>query len=100
MSKVADAQGRTEAFGACLALMVLGFVINATSHSVEQMSAGQIFYGFGLTGLQFIQQILSADTTSLEDRSIYCSALYSPGIFTSWVGAPLVNTLVPNHWRW
>lgn len=100
MAKVADSQGRPEALGLCLLLVVVGFVVNATSRSVEQISAGQILYGFGQTGLQFVQQLLSADTTTLANRSIFSSALYSPAIFTAWAGAPIVGALVPSHWRW
>lgn len=100
MAKVADAFGRSEAFSASLLAIVLGFVINATSRNLGTMAAGQIFYSMGQVGIMFLQQILAADTTTLINRSIFGSLLYSPPIFTAWIGGPVVESLVPAHWRW
>ena len=100
MAKVADASGRAEAMSASLAAILLGFIINSTSHRLSQLAVGQIFYSIGQNGVLFIQQVLAADTTTLENRTIFSSMLYSPAIFTAWAGAPIVSALVPRNWRW
>ncbi|KAJ3477781.1 hypothetical protein NLG97_g8748 [Lecanicillium saksenae] len=100
MAKIADASGRAEAFSVSLVSIVLGFAINATSHNLGTMAAGQIFYSIGQVGIMFLQQILAADTTTLENRSIFGSLLYSPPILTAWIGGPMVEALVPTDWRW
>ncbi|KAJ6785211.1 hypothetical protein PWT90_02945 [Aphanocladium album] len=100
MAKIADASGRAEAFSVSLVSIVLGFVINATSQSLGTMAAGQIVYSIGQVGIMFLQQILAADTTTLANRSIFGSLLYSPPILTAWIGGPIVEALVPTHWRW
>jgi hypothetical protein len=64
------------------------------------LAAGQIFYTIGQIGIQFLQQILTADTTTLENRSFFASLLLAPALFTSWIGAPIVAALVPDQWRW
>lgn len=100
MAKVADAWGRMEALNLSVGSIVIGFIINASSRNLGQLAAGQIFYTIGQVGIQFLQQILTADTTTLENRSVFGSLLLAPAIFTAWIGAPIVAELVPQHWRW
>ncbi|XWW94943.1 hypothetical protein V2A60_002893 [Cordyceps javanica] len=100
MAKIADASGRAEALSISLVSIVLGFVVNAASRNLGTMAAGQVFYSVGQVGVMFVQQILAADTTTLENRSLFGSLLYAPPIFTAWIGGPMVEALVPTHWRW
>lgn len=100
VAKIADASGRAEALSVSLVSIVLGFAINAASRNMGTMAAGHVFYSFGQVGIVFLQQILAADTTTLENRSVFGALLYSPPIFTAWIGGPMVQALVPAHWRW
>ncbi|KAK3185939.1 hypothetical protein K4F52_005394 [Lecanicillium sp. MT-2017a] len=95
LAKVADAAGRAEAISLGVLSITIGFVINATSQNLGGLSAGQVFYSFGQTGITFLQQILAADTTTLANRSLLGGLLYSPFVFTSWAGAAIVEALVP-----
>lgn len=100
MAKIADASGRAEALSVSLVSIALGFVINASSRNLGTMAAGQVLYVIGQVGILFLQQILAADTTTLANRSLFGALLYSPPILTAWVGGPMVEALVPTHWRW
>lgn len=100
MAKIADAPGRAEALSVSLASLVLGFVVNAASRNLGAMAAGQVFYSAGQAGVVFLQQILAADTTTLANRAVFGSLLYAPPIVTAWIGGPMVEALVPTHWRW
>ncbi|OAA69162.1 siderochrome-iron transporter MirC [Cordyceps fumosorosea ARSEF 2679] len=100
MAKIADVSGRSEALTVSLVAIALGFVINATSHSLGTMAAGQAFYAIGQVGIVFLQQIVAADTTTLANRALFSALLYSPPIVTAWVAGPMVEALVPANWRW
>ncbi|OAA57579.1 siderophore iron transporter [Niveomyces insectorum RCEF 264] len=100
MAKLADVWGRCEAISLAVVFIVVGFIINASSHSLGQLASGQIFYAIGYIGIEFLQQVLTADTTTLENRSFFGSLILSPAIFTAWISAPIVSALVPEDWRW
>ncbi|KAK8143819.1 hypothetical protein G3M48_006699 [Beauveria asiatica] len=100
VAKIADASGRAEALSVSLVSIVLGFTINAASRNLATMAAGHVFYSIGQVGVVFLQQILAADTTTLENRSAFGALLHSPPIFTAWIAGPMVQALVPAHWRW
>ncbi|KAJ4165472.1 hypothetical protein LMH87_007104 [Akanthomyces muscarius] len=100
MAKIADASGRAEALSVSLVSIVLGFVVNAASRNLGALAAGQVFYSVGQVGVVFLQQILAADTTTLANRAVFGSLLYAPPIVTAWIGGPMVEALVPTHWRW
>ncbi|KAM3445508.1 hypothetical protein NHJ13734_000421 [Beauveria thailandica] len=95
VAKIADASGRAEALSVSLVSIVLGFTINAASRNLATMAAGHVFYSIGQVGVVFLEQILAADTTTLENRSVFGALLYSPPIFTAWIGGPMVQALVP-----
>ena len=100
MAKTADVYGRFEAISISIIAITVGLIVNASSKSMADLAVGQVFYSIGQIGLQFLQQIFTADTTTLENRSFFSSLLLAPAIFTAWIGAPMVSSLVPAHWRW
>ncbi|KAL7904426.1 MFS general substrate transporter [Trichoderma velutinum] len=100
LARAANIWGLLEAFSLSIAAILVGFAINAASQNIGGLAAGQIFYTIGQVGIQFLQQILVAEITTLENRSILGSLILSPTIFTSWIGAPIVSAIVPAKWRW
>ena len=54
----------------CFSSLSFGYVLIATFHSIGHIAAGKIFYAFGYTGLQMLQQIIIADLTSLRWRFV------------------------------
>ncbi|KAL7927539.1 siderophore iron transporter [Trichoderma austrokoningii] len=95
LARTANIWGLLEAFSISIAAILIGFAINAASQNLGSLTAGQMFYTIGQVGIQFLQQILIADITTLENRSILGSLVLCPTIFTSWIGAPIVSTMVP-----
>ncbi|KAF3074718.1 Siderophore iron transporter 1 [Trichoderma lentiforme] len=100
LARAANVWGLLEAFSLSIVAILIGFAINAASQNLGGLAAGQIFYTIGQVGIQFLQQILVAEITTLENRSILGSLILSPTIFTSWIGAPIVSAMVPAKWRW
>ncbi|EHK21609.1 uncharacterized protein TRIVIDRAFT_52812 [Trichoderma virens Gv29-8] len=100
LARAANIWGQLEAFSLSIAAILLGFAIDAASQNIGGLAAGQILYTIGQVGIQFLQQLLVADITTLENRSILGSLILSPTIFTSWIAAPIVSTMAPTRWRW
>ncbi|KAK3399226.1 siderophore iron transporter mirC [Sordaria brevicollis] len=101
MAKIADVFGRLEAFVISIVLCVLGYILMAASQNVETYASAQIFYAAGSTGLQILQQVFIADTSSFLNRALFSSLPDSPFLVTVWIG-PLIASaiLATTTWRW
>ncbi|KAI8954572.1 siderophore iron transporter mirC [Xylaria longipes] len=101
MAKIADVFGRLEAFTICIFLYVLGYIQMAASGNVQTFAAAQIFYSAGSTGLQILQQIFIADTSSLVNRALLSSLPDVPFLATTWIGPIIGNAFIATStWRW
>ncbi len=101
MAKIANAFGRLEAFSISVFLYVIGYIQMAGSNNVKTFAAAQIFYSAGNTGLQILQQIFIADTSTLLNRALWSSLPDIPFLITVWIGAPIANSLLTRtSWRW
>lgn len=100
-AKIADVFGRLEAFTVAVALYTLGYILQASSSSVEVFAAAQIFYSAGSQGLQLLQQIFAADTTDLLNRAFFSTIFDIPFLWTTWAGSPIAQSILTNStWRW
>lgn len=101
MAKVADAFGRLEAFCFAIALFVAGYTQMAASTNVQTYAAAQIFYSSGSTGLQILQQIFIADTSSLLNRALFSMLPELPFLATVWLGPMIAQWILDTtSWRW
>jgi len=101
MAKVADVFGRLEAFCISIILCVLGYVQMALSHNVQTYASAQIFYSAGSTGLQILQQVFIADTSSFLNRGLLSSIPDSPFLVTVWIGPAIAAAILAHaSWRW
>ncbi|KAI1074104.1 siderochrome-iron transporter MirC [Whalleya microplaca] len=101
MAKIADAFGRLEAFIICITLYILGYIQMAASINVQAFASAQIFYSAGFTGLQILQQIFIADTSSMTNRALLSSLPDVPFLVTVWIG-PIIGAAIvsTSTWRW
>ncbi|KAF3901352.1 hypothetical protein ABW21_db0203077 [Orbilia brochopaga] len=101
MAKVADVFGRFEAFTFAILLYVIGYIMLASSNSVESYAGAQVFYAAGATGLQILQQVFIADTTDLLNRALFSSLPDLPFLWTVWAGPEIGAAVLKNStWRW
>ena len=101
MAKVADVFGRLEAFSISILLLVLGYMQMATSTNVQRFAAAQLFYSAGGTGLQILQQIFIADTSSLVNRGILSTMPAVPYMINVWIGSLIGGVILKTiGWRW
>ena len=101
MAKIADVFGRLEAFCISILLCLLGYLQMAVSQNVETYASAQIFYSAGSTGLQILQQVFIADTSSFLNRALFSSLPDSPFLVTVWIGPAIAAAILANtSWRW
>ncbi|KAF3937722.1 hypothetical protein ABW19_dt0202841 [Dactylella cylindrospora] len=101
MAKIADVFGRFEAFSVAILFFIIGYIMLATSNSVETYAGAQVFYAAGATGLQLLQQVFVADTTDLLNRALFSSLPDLPFLWTVWAGPEVASAVLANTtWRW
>ncbi|KAK0646236.1 siderophore iron transporter mirC [Cercophora newfieldiana] len=101
MAKIADVFGRLEAFSTSVVLLLLGYIQMAASRNVETYASAQIFYSAGGTGLQILQQVFIADTSTFHNRALLSSLPDSPFLVTVWIGPAIASViLAKSTWRW
>lgn len=101
MAKFADVFGRLEAFCISILLLVLGYMQVATSTNVRRFAAAQLFYAAGGTGLQILQQIFIADTSSLKNRGLLATIPAVPYMVNVWIGSLVGGAILKSiGWRW
>lgn len=101
MAKVADVFGRFEAFCISVFIYVLGYAQMAASRNVQTYASAQIFYSAGSTGLQILQQVFIADSSTLLNRALFASLPDLPFLVTVWVGPMIADGILQRTtWRW
>lgn len=101
MAKIADVFGRFEAFCLCVIIYVAGDIQMALSRNVQTYASAQIFYSAGATGLQILQQVFIADSSSLLNRALLANLPDTPFLVTVWIG-PMIGAAILKYaiWRW
>ncbi|KAL4901900.1 hypothetical protein BDW74DRAFT_67763 [Aspergillus multicolor] len=101
MAKIADVFGRFEAFCVSILIYVLGYIQMAASTNVQTYASAQIFYAAGSTGLQILQQVFIADSSSLLNRALLALLPELPFLVTVWIGPTIADAVLENSsWRW
>ncbi|KAE8134638.1 major facilitator superfamily domain-containing protein [Aspergillus pseudotamarii] len=101
MAKIADVFGRFEAFCVCILIYVLGYIQMAASTNVQTYASAQIFYSAGSTGLQILQQVFIADSSSLLNRAFLALLPEFPFLVTVWIGPAIADAVIRHSsWRW
>lgn len=101
MAKVADVFGRFEAFCLGITIYILGYIQMAASGNVQAYASAQIFYSAGSTGLQILQQVFIADSSSLLNRALLALLPEFPFLITVWIGPTIADAILRHaSWRW
>ncbi|RDW66369.1 hypothetical protein BP6252_10004 [Coleophoma cylindrospora] len=96
---IADSYGRFESFLFSITILTVGFVGLALSPGLDTFMFSQFAYATGQVGIQFMETIIVADTSSLPNRALATAMPMTPWMITVFTAAPIVEALVPDHWR-
>ncbi|TFK94589.1 MFS general substrate transporter [Polyporus arcularius HHB13444] len=100
IAKIADHVSRPWAYLFSLFFYVLGYIIIASSKTVNAFAAGQVIYKVGNVGLDLVTTIIIGDVSPLEWRGLFQGLASAPWIINSFVAGYITADLGTGGWRW
>ncbi|KAK3706078.1 hypothetical protein LTR37_012905 [Vermiconidia calcicola] len=101
VAKLMDIFGRPQGFVLMLSCAVIGLIMMASTGSVEEYAAAQVFYWVGMNGLAYVLDVFIADTSSLKWRGLMFAFSTSPYIATTFAGPAAAQSFYNGAgWRW
>ncbi|WFC95640.1 hypothetical protein MBRA1_002292 [Malassezia brasiliensis] len=100
VAKLADVAGRISTLLAVLALYAGGYAVMASATSFAMLLVGTIAQSLGSTGVQVLQSVIIADTTSVQWRGLLIATVNLPYLINFAVTGPFVDHILRTHgWR-
>lgn len=99
VAKVIDTWGRPHGLAAMVAIATVGLAMMAVCRSATTYAVAQILHAVGFSGLTYILDIIIADTSSLQDRTLAFAFAGSPAIVTNFLGPPAAQWFL-RHSSW
>ncbi|KNG91630.1 siderophore iron transporter mirB [Aspergillus nomiae NRRL 13137] len=100
IAKLLNLWDRTVALSLMLVVAIIGLIVMACCHNITIYCVAQAFITVGLTGLIFSLDVLTADTSTAQDRALAFAFTSSPYIIMAFAGAPLSASFNGLNWRW
>lgn len=99
VAKVIDTWGRPQGLAAMVIIATVGLAMMAGCRSAATYAAAQILHAVGFSGFTYILDIIVADTSSLQDRTLAFAFAGSPAIVTNFFGPPAAQWFL-HHSSW
>ncbi|KAK7713242.1 hypothetical protein SLS64_004491 [Diaporthe eres] len=100
VAKIIDTWGRPQGLAAMVAIATVGLAMMAGCSSAATYAAAQILHAVGFSGFTYILDIIVADTSSLQDRTLAFAFAGSPAIVTNFLGPPAAQWFLRySSWR-
>ncbi|KAH8826554.1 MFS general substrate transporter [Flagelloscypha sp. PMI_526] len=104
VAMIADNTSRPRTYVISLLFFMLGFIIIASSKSVEAVAAGQVFAAIGTTGIAMITDVIVADISPLKWHGLVNALPAAPYIVNAFISGYIIDAFVvadqPEKWRW
>ncbi|TXT07886.1 uncharacterized protein COLE_04810 [Cutaneotrichosporon oleaginosum] len=103
IAKMADLLSRPFALSLAVFFYTLGFILVASSRTVQAVVAGQVIYTLGTSGITQVTGILIADITSLQWRGAVIGAYSLPWVLNAFVAGYItegISAFSNDGWRW
>ncbi|KAI1370316.1 putative siderochrome-iron transporter [Hypoxylon crocopeplum] len=101
IAKIIDIWGRPEGFALMTCFATLGVILMAVSKNVETYAAALVFYRVGENGMNFILDVLVADTSKLRNRALALAVMSAPFLATTFAGPAAAEDFLEGiGWRW
>jgi MFS family permease len=85
VAKILDLGSRPMGYAAGIAFYVLGFIVIASSKSVQTVAGGQVLNTVGTTFINLAQAVIVSDLSSLKNRALLQSCLSVPWLINAFV---------------
>lgn len=100
VAKIIDTWGRPQGLAAMVFIATVGLAMMAGCSSAATYAAAQILHAVGFSGFTYILDIIVADTSSLQDRTLAFAFAGSPAIVTNFLGPPAAQWFLHySSWR-
>ncbi|KAJ6133472.1 major facilitator superfamily domain-containing protein [Penicillium samsonianum] len=100
IAKILNIWDRVVALTSMLFIAMIGLILMACCHNISTYCVAQAFVTVGFTGLIFCVDVLTADTSKVQDRALAFAFTSSPYIIMAFAGAPLSESFNKTNWRW
>ncbi|RPD55466.1 MFS general substrate transporter [Lentinus tigrinus ALCF2SS1-7] len=100
IAKIADHVSRPWAYLFSLVFYVIGYIIIASSKTVNAFAAGQVIYKVGNVGLDLVTTIVIGDVSPLQWRGLFQGINSAPWIINSFIAGYITADLGTGGWRW
>lgn len=102
-AKMSDIFGRGEMYPVATLFVVIGYILAASANGFSAFAAGTILRAVGLTGINSINTIIIADTTTARQRGFGVNFQFFPYLVLPWVAAEIISSVVSPGgvgWKW
>ncbi|KAF5326811.1 hypothetical protein D9619_005127 [Psilocybe cf. subviscida] len=101
IAKIAAAGSRGTAYAFVRLFYVVGYIVIASTNSVETVAGWIILYTIGYTGVRLLTQNIIADMTTLKWRGLVSGLISLPFVVNAFVGANIsASILERSGWQW
>ncbi|KAI8716564.1 MFS domain-containing protein [Fusarium sp. LHS14.1] len=101
LAKFLDIAGRAEGYLLMVAFADLGLIIMATSKNLSTYCAANVFYQVGFTGLIYSIDVITADSTNLQNRALAYAFTSSPYMISAFAGSYASEKMLETiNWTW
>uniref|UniRef100_A0A093VET8 Putative transporter C3H1.06c n=1 Tax=Talaromyces marneffei PM1 TaxID=1077442 RepID=A0A093VET8_TALMA len=100
-ASISDTFGRKPLLYICMAFFAVGSIIFALAKNMNMIIVGRVLQGFGGGGIDVLAEIILADMTTLQERSLYLGLMAIPMAIGNILG-PSIGALFSTYasWRW
>ncbi|KAI1077738.1 MFS general substrate transporter [Whalleya microplaca] len=103
IAKLSNVIGRGETYLITISLYILSYIMMASAKTFNTYAAGCVFYSFGQSGTNLMNDIVVADLTTARYRAFGIGLLFWPFLITPWVAGFIVGSVTAPTgigWRW
>ncbi|KAI1137655.1 MFS general substrate transporter [Hypoxylon sp. FL0543] len=103
VAKLSNVIGRGGTYLIAISFYVLAYIVMASATSFNTYAAGTVFYSFGQSATNLMNDVVIADLTTARFRAFGISLSFWPFLFTPWTAAFIVDSVTAPTgigWRW
>ncbi|CAK7233113.1 hypothetical protein SEUCBS140593_008493 [Sporothrix eucalyptigena] len=102
-AKFSDIFGRGEMYPVATLFVVIGYILAASANGFSAFAAGTILRAVGLTGINSLNTIIIADTTTARQRGFGVNFQFFPYLVLPWIAAEIISSVMSPGgigWKW